>query len=121
MINLMSLMNWLSPSVMHSLGWTLLHFLWQGVLVGAIYACLRNYMADASPESRYLLSLGTLAVLAGLAVLPREEVGGLLTLADDVRRREEEAIRRDDDRRASSTASLAPGPDRFHAHAYDRR
>ena len=25
-----SLMNWLSPTVMHSLGWALLHFLWQG-------------------------------------------------------------------------------------------
>ena len=52
-----------SPFAYH-LGWTLLHFLWQGLLVGAIYACLRNYMADASPQARYLLSLGTLALLA---------------------------------------------------------
>jgi beta-lactamase regulating signal transducer with metallopeptidase domain len=47
----------------------LLHFLWQGLLVGAIYACLRNYMTDASPQARYLLSLGTLALLALLPVV----------------------------------------------------
>src|SRR5690242_5677462 len=57
-----------SPFAYH-LGWTLLHFLWQGLLVGAIYACLRNYMADASPQARYLLSLGTLAVLTLLPVV----------------------------------------------------
>ena len=57
-----------SPFAYH-LGWTLLHFLWQGLLVGAIYACLRNYMADAAPQSRYLLSLGTLALLALLPVV----------------------------------------------------
>jgi beta-lactamase regulating signal transducer with metallopeptidase domain len=57
-----------SPFAYH-LGWTLLHFLWQGLLVGAIYACLRNYMTDASPQARYLLSLGTLAVLALLPVV----------------------------------------------------
>lgn len=57
-----------SPFAYH-LGWTLLHFLWQGLLVGAIYACLRNVMADASPQARYLLSLGTLGLLASLPVL----------------------------------------------------
>lgn len=59
----------LGSAFAYHLGWTLLHFLWQGLLVGAIYACLRNYMADASPQSRYLLSLGTLAVLAVLPVI----------------------------------------------------
>ena len=53
----------------YNLGWTLLHFLWQGLLVGAIYACLRNYMTDASPQARYLLSLGTLALLTLLPVV----------------------------------------------------
>lgn len=57
-----------SPFAYH-LGWTLLHFLWQGLLVGAIYACLRNYMAEASPQARYLLSLGTLALLTLLPVV----------------------------------------------------
>src|SRR5690242_17442892 len=57
-----------SPFAYH-LGWTLIHFLWQGLLLGAIYACLRNYMADASPQTRYLLSLGTLGALVLLPVV----------------------------------------------------
>ncbi len=56
-----------SPFAYH-LGWTLLHFLWEGLLVAAVYACLRSYMAGASPQARYALSLGTLAVLALLPV-----------------------------------------------------
>jgi bla regulator protein BlaR1 len=59
----------LGSSFAYHLGWTLLHFLWQGALVGAIYACLRNFMADASPQARYLLSLGTLGLLALLPML----------------------------------------------------
>ena len=56
-----------SPFAYH-LGWTLLHFLWQGVLVGGLYACMRYMMNEASPQSRYVLSLVTLAVLALLPV-----------------------------------------------------
>ena len=33
-----SLMNWLSPSAMQSLGWALLHFLWQGTALAALAA-----------------------------------------------------------------------------------
>lgn len=57
-----------SPLAYH-LGWTLLHFLWQGTLVGGIYACLRYVMNEASPQSRYLLSLATLGLLALLPVI----------------------------------------------------
>ena len=57
-----------SPLAYH-LGWTLLHFLWQGALVGGIYACLRYVMNEASPQSRYLLSLATLCLLALLPVV----------------------------------------------------
>jgi len=57
-----------SPFAYH-LGWTLLHFLWQGLLVGGVYACLRYVMAEASPQARYVLSLAMLAVLAVLPVI----------------------------------------------------
>ena len=57
-----------SPLAFH-LGWTLLHFLWQGALVGGIYACLRYVMNEASPQSRYVLSLATLGLLALLPVV----------------------------------------------------
>lgn len=58
----------LSTPLAYHLGWTLVHFLWQGILVGAAYACLRVMLRDSSPQQRYWLSLGTLAVLALLPV-----------------------------------------------------
>src|SRR5882724_6575714 len=57
-----------SPFAYH-LGGTLLHFLWQGVLVGGVYACVRYVMAEASPQSRYVVSLAMLTVLAVLPVI----------------------------------------------------
>ncbi len=58
----------LDSSFAYHLGWTLLHFLWQGTVVGLFYVCLRNLLADAAPQARYLLSLSMLAVLALLPV-----------------------------------------------------
>jgi len=43
-----TLTNWLSPSAMHSLGWTLLHFLWQGTAVAALAAVLMTLCRRAS-------------------------------------------------------------------------
>ena len=59
----------LSTPLAYHLGWTLVDFLWQGILVGAAYACLRVLLRDASPQQRYWLSLGALAVLALLPVV----------------------------------------------------
>lgn len=58
----------LSTPLAYHLGWTLVHFLWQGILVGAVYASLRVILHDGRPEQRYWLSLGTLAVLALLPI-----------------------------------------------------
>lgn len=51
------------PLMMH-LGWMLIHFLWQGVLIGLLYAGMRRLLRQATPQSRYLLALITLLVLA---------------------------------------------------------
>jgi hypothetical protein len=56
-----SLMNWLSPSVMHSLGWALLHFLWQGTAVAALAAVLMSFCRRAS--TRYALGVGALVLM----------------------------------------------------------
>lgn len=56
-----------SPLLAH-LGWSLLHFLWQGVLVGLIYFCLRRWLRQAAPQWRYLLAMSTLLVLVVLPV-----------------------------------------------------
>jgi len=50
------------------LGWTLLHFLWQGVLIATVYAATRKWIArSASANIRYLLAC---TVLACMAVAP---------------------------------------------------
>jgi len=61
-----SLTNWLSPTVMHSLGWALLHFLWQGTAVAALAAVLMTLCYRAS--SRYVLAVGALVVMLAAPV-----------------------------------------------------
>lgn len=47
------------------LGWTLLHFLWQGALIAALLAVLRRFTGDrsAAPQ-RYAAACGALALMA---------------------------------------------------------
>lgn len=59
----------LSSPIVHHLGWTLIHFLWQGAVVGAVYAALRHMLRGKSPAVRYHLAMGTLAVMAALPVI----------------------------------------------------
>jgi uncharacterized protein (TIGR03435 family) len=42
------------------LGWTLLHFLWQGVLISALYAAARR---SARPNTRYVVACAALATM----------------------------------------------------------
>jgi beta-lactamase regulating signal transducer with metallopeptidase domain/uncharacterized protein YnzC (UPF0291/DUF896 family) len=56
-----TLMNWFSPSAMQSLGWALLHFLWQGTALAAVAAPAMTLCRRASP--RYLLGVGVLVLM----------------------------------------------------------
>jgi len=47
-----------------ALGWALLHFVWQGFVIGAVYAATIRAFAHHSAESRYAVSLGFLGLLA---------------------------------------------------------
>jgi beta-lactamase regulating signal transducer with metallopeptidase domain len=58
--------GWLSPSAMHSLGWTLLHFLWQGTAVAALAGLLMTLCHRAS--TRYVLAVGALALMLAAPV-----------------------------------------------------
>jgi beta-lactamase regulating signal transducer with metallopeptidase domain len=64
-----------SPELMHTLAWSLLHFLWQGAAIAALAAALRyvfrtpatRYLIGVSALGLMLLSFGvTFALLAGL-------------------------------------------------------
>jgi len=63
---MITLTNWLSPGAMHSLGWTLLHFLWQGTAVAALAAVLMTVCRRAS--ARYVLAVGALVLMLAAPV-----------------------------------------------------
>jgi beta-lactamase regulating signal transducer with metallopeptidase domain len=56
-----TLMKWLSPNAMQSLGWALLHFLWQGTALAALAAAAMALCRRAS--SRYLVGVGALVLM----------------------------------------------------------
>jgi beta-lactamase regulating signal transducer with metallopeptidase domain len=54
-------MNWIPPSAMQSLGWALLHFLWQGTALAALAAAAMALCRRAS--TRYMLGVGALVLM----------------------------------------------------------
>ncbi len=58
--------NLLSPSAMHSLGWALLHFLWQGTALAAVAAAAMGLCRR--PSARYLLGAGALLLMLAAPV-----------------------------------------------------
>src|SRR5579859_972495 len=53
--------NVLTPAAMQSLGWSLLHFLWQGTALAALAAAAMALCRR--PSARYLIGVGMLALL----------------------------------------------------------
>ncbi|MCP5515907.1 MAG: hypothetical protein H7A45_01460 [Verrucomicrobiales bacterium] len=50
------------------LGWTLVHFLWQGALLGAAFTAVRGSLRTTSPNVRYLAGCLTLFLMAACVV-----------------------------------------------------
>jgi bla regulator protein BlaR1 len=58
-----------APVLIAAIGWTLVHFVWQGALLGCVVAVLLTALRNARPETRYAIaSLGLLLCLAWPAV-----------------------------------------------------
>ena len=60
-------MNLLIPawlSTLEIIGWSLLHFLWQGCIIGAIYALVRSQLPSERADLRYAAGLTAMALLA---------------------------------------------------------
>ena len=53
----------------HALGWTLIHSLWQGALIGIIVAMAVIFMHRYSARLRYFIYSISLVVVAGLAIV----------------------------------------------------
>ncbi|HSN72907.1 MAG TPA: M56 family metallopeptidase [Steroidobacteraceae bacterium] len=58
-----TLLNGEAPLWLARLGWSLLHFVWQGAVVGLLYAMVRPLLRFASAQGRYLAALAFLLVL----------------------------------------------------------
>ena len=53
-----------SEAWVERLGWTLVHFLWQGLSIAVLYAAARRAVArTSSPNARYLLACAALAAM----------------------------------------------------------
>jgi TonB family protein len=57
-------MSWLDHALVEALGLSLLHFLWQGALIGLLYAASLPLMQGASAQSRYVAAVIAMALLA---------------------------------------------------------
>src|SRR5712664_4125475 len=53
--------GWISPEVLRTLGWTLLHFIWQGAGLAALFAVGAAVCWSAS--ARYALAVGALVLM----------------------------------------------------------
>src|SRR5512137_1635592 len=56
-----NLASWISPEILRTLGWTLLHFLWQGAGLAALFAVASAVCRSAS--ARYVLAVGALVLM----------------------------------------------------------
>jgi beta-lactamase regulating signal transducer with metallopeptidase domain len=60
------------------LGWTLLHFVWQGALISALFAAVRGLLGPAlSPKARYILAC---LALAAMVLAPVATFGVIVSL-----------------------------------------
>src|SRR6267143_620813 len=59
--------HWISPELMRTLGWTLLHFVWQGAALAALFAVAMA--ACRSAAARYAVAAGVLALMMASPVI----------------------------------------------------
>ena len=65
------------------LGWTLVHFLWQGSLIAALYAAARKSVKRiSSPNTRYLLACAALAAMMAAPLVTWSLMRPSLAIAD---------------------------------------
>jgi D-alanyl-D-alanine endopeptidase (penicillin-binding protein 7) len=68
-----------AASLVASIGWTLLHFIWQGALIGCVTAVALLAMRNARPEHRYALACSALLLCVAWPVC---ELGARLAGGD---------------------------------------
>ena len=67
-MNVMQILS--SEAWVERLGWTLVHFFWQGLAIAVLYAAARRGVArTSSANARYLLACAALAVMMAAPLL----------------------------------------------------
>ncbi len=64
-----ALASWLGHPMVESLGWTLIHFLWQGAFIMGLLAVSRAVLRWRTAESRYLSGCAALLLMAAAPML----------------------------------------------------
>ena len=64
----MSAMAWLSREETVALGWTLLHFCWQGTAVAVVYAVVDRLTSRAQTQVRYAMALAALMLMPAVVI-----------------------------------------------------
>ncbi len=63
MMSMMSPIAWLSREEIVALGWTLLHFCWQGTAVAVAFAVIDRITSDATSKVRYFVALAAFMLM----------------------------------------------------------
>src|SRR5258708_7700763 len=53
----------------HVAGWTLVHFVWQGTLVGLVAAAALRLLRSASAQTRYVVACAALAAMMAAPII----------------------------------------------------
>src|SRR5580692_4856630 len=61
--------SWLEQNLVQLLGWTLVHFLWQGIVIAALLAACLRLLRNAAPNHRYLAGCAALLLLVAAPVI----------------------------------------------------
>jgi hypothetical protein len=59
----------LAHGLLHALGWTLLHFCWQGAIVAVVLWCVLKLLAPRSSQARYGAACFALLLLAVMPLI----------------------------------------------------
>src|ERR1700679_1331478 len=72
---MMTLHDFAGQWLVHSLGWTLLHFCWQGAVIAVVLWCAQQLLAGRSAQARYLAACGALGLMVALPLATFAQVG----------------------------------------------
>ena len=104
------LISWFAQPLVESIGWSLVHFLWQGMIVALLLASLLLALKRAKAGVRYLAACGGLLLMLAsfLGTIACSIVFTARPLAEEGRAAEtRESGRTDDPRRTGSMTGLA--------------